>query len=241
MNRGMSRKGTMWIVAAALGFVVSSFATAAEPAEIVERLEKKHNELKTAYVVMETKTSGDGQTVTATNKVWKKKDGKKWKERRTSSAATEAGEGKEKKSAKTDSETVCDGEHCYREMKIGDSVMVFKSKADEEQEYARIHAELKSGTAALKDKEELLEERCAVIEIKTGGKRESQTITYWISEETGLVLKRTETGAGDRKIEVTVTEFELDEEIDDAKFTYKQPEGATVVDTDSLGKAPAKP
>lgn len=230
--------------AIALSSVMFGTVKAEEAAAVVDRLAKKQESIQTVYHAARIVTEESKSTRKSTVKTWRKRAGKTWKFRQASASEVDAKfESKEKQSEIV---TVSDGKDEWREMAVGDKVMVIKSKAqfDPEAELAEIRARLKQGKTKISGPDKVEGFPCTVLEIEGTEGSERFEASYWISEQHGLVLRSKVRRADRLRTEMVTTELKINDELPDSQFAYTPPKDATVVDTDAMAKpqdAPKKP
>lgn len=132
--------------------------------------------------------------------------------------------------------TINDGEFEWREMNAGESVMVFKSKADKADPLADVVEAVKSGQARIKGRESIAEHACIVLEA-TGRKESLFRAIYWISQEHGIVLQSELRRADRIRSEMKTASVTIGEKLPDNHFSYTPAEGVTVIDTGNLGRS----
>lgn len=209
----------------------------ADPAtDLLEKLEKRRAQVRTLQHATRT-TSRAGDVLHETSsRSWEKHTGKSWKIRRSTKVKTSSKGGKSTREVET--LTVVDGKHEWRQMPVGDKTMVFKAKASAVKGLEEVRRALHSGKPRVKGHESIRQEPCVVLEIVGGGTSDRFKATYWISESYGVVLKSTVTRADRSRTEMETTEFAANAPIEDKRFIYEPPEGATVVDTGMIGTTP---
>ncbi len=126
---------------------------------------------------------------------------------------------------------VSDGTHEWREMPIGQTVLVVKSKQMPVEEFASLRRLLVEGKARKRDSEVVAGESCIVIECVGEHDGHTQKSTFWVSKKHGLILRQlTESSDGQRR-EMITTSLEINKTVDTKIFAYAPPEGARVIDT----------
>jgi outer membrane lipoprotein-sorting protein len=204
--------------------------------DLVDRLAKKREGVQSLYHVSRFITEEDKAKRESTLKVWRKKIGSVWKFRQTSSIDSEPKPSNKEKSPEIT--TVSDGQFEWREMKVADSLMVVKSKAstDAAADLNEVRERIKKGETKVGSADKVEGHACAVIEITGTENGDRFQSTYWISEEYGVVLRSRLRRAERSRHEMVTTEIKINDAIPDDKFAYVPPEGATVVDTETMGK-----
>ena len=202
------------------------------PHELVAGLEKRRAKVRTLDHVTRT-ISREGTAIreTTTRSLEKVAD-KGVKSRQESTVKTTDKSGKQTSTVKA--VTVSDGTYEWREMPVGDRMMVFKSKVSRRNPLGDVKRTLGLGRARIKGHESIHRESCVVLEVLAGS-AERFRATYWISESYGVVLKSVILKADSSRTEMDTVEFKVNSPIEDGKFVYRPPDGATVVDTDNLG------
>jgi len=214
-------------------FCISAYSWGGPADESLDKLEKKRTQLRTLYHVTKA-TSRQGDIVReTTTQTWEKRTGKTLKIRRRTKIKTLGKNGKPLSEVET--LTVVDGEYEWRQMPVGDRTMVFKSKVSNLGALNDIRTTLRSGKVRLKGHENIHREPCVVLEVSGGNQSDRFKITYWISESYGVLLKSVSTRADRSRTEMDTAELEVNAAIQDAKFVYTPPEGATVLDTGAIG------
>lgn len=214
------------------GKVVSADALS----DLLDKLEKRREQVRTLHHVTLT-TSREGDVLRKTSgRLWEKRAGESCKTRRAVSIETSQ---KGSKSVnRVETVTVFDGKHEWRQMPVGDKIMVFKAGVSERKGLGEVYAMMGSGRTRMKGRESIRQEPCVVLEVIGGGENDRFRATYWISESYGVVLKSTVMRADRSSTEMETLDFTANEPVKDGLFDYEPPEGATVVDTGQMGKQP---
>lgn len=203
-------------------------------AEALDRLEKKAADVQSIYMATRSTSEEDNTKRQSSFKLWRKKDGAKWKSRMESSVDSQD------KNKQPASVTVSDGVYEWREVQVGDTTMIFKSKAASAaaSDFTEIRSRLKNGEAKIKDRDKVEGHACTVIEVSGTENGNRFQATYWISDDHGLFL-RSRVERSDRfKSDTVATEIEVNKPIAESKFAFTPPPGATVIDTESMQGAP---
>jgi len=217
-----------------LPFCISAYSWGGPTDESLDKLEKRRTQLRTLYHVTKA-TSREGDIVrNTTTQTWEKRAGKTLKIRRSTKIKTLGKSGKPLSEVET--LTVVDGKYEWRQMPVGDQTMVFKSKVSRQGALNDIRATLRSGKGRIKGHENIHREPCLVLEVSGGNQGDRFKVTYWISESYGVLLKSVNTRADRTRTGMDTTEFTVSAAVEDAKFVYTPPEGATVLDTEAIGK-----
>ncbi|UCC31437.1 MAG: hypothetical protein JSU86_04005 [Phycisphaerales bacterium] len=217
-----------------LPFCISASARGEPADEFLDKLERRRTQLQTLHQVTKA-TSREGDIVReTTTQTWEKRTGKTLRIHRSTKIKTLKKGGKPVSEVET--LTVVDGEHEWRQMPVGDRTMVFKSKVSDLGALNDIRATLRSGKGRITGRENIHREPCVVLEVSGGDKSDRFKATYWISESYGVLLKSVSTRADRSRTEMDTAELEVSAAIQDTKFVYTPPEGATVLDTGSIGE-----
>lgn len=128
---------------------------------------------------------------------------------------------------------VLDGEYKWGQLEAYGDVQVTRERARIETPLAGLRAACARGRARLLPGEEFLDEPCAVIEVRQGEGERETTITFWIAEEHGTVLKTVQVDPDGGRTEMYALSFKLNVPIEEDKFRYVPPEGVRVRDLDA--------
>lgn len=229
------RKLSLYAFCPAAAVIVAAMPCLAdEPADLVKRLAEQRAKIGTLHQVTTETTQTKGTTTKVTVDLWEKRDGDVVKQHVTRETVKSGAGSAAQSSDPVRAVSVSDGKASWRQMKVGDGCLVVKSKATPTDEFRALRDKIKDGRARSKDGGKVAGHECVLIEV-AGGKDSSRfKDSYWISEKFGLILKRSYASAGGEKKELTTTELTIGEPIDDGKFTYTPPAGATVLDTDAM-------
>jgi len=216
--------------------VLGSLASAGEPQtanDLLPRLQKRRERVRTLYHKTTTTVKDRSGSLTRTVTVETWEHCKDEKRRFRTVSRTQSGVAAEAEPRLTESLTVSDGTHTWREVHRGDSVLVIKSAT--EPDSADFSGLLKAGRAKIMKQEKINEEPCFVIETVADRPNGKSTARYWICESYGLILKSV-IQQRDGSVAETVTDaLTVNEPLSDVTFTYEPPEGARVLDADALG------
>lgn len=216
-------------------FLLLSAPGWAEPVkELLDRLEKQRAHAATIYHVTESKIHDGVSIRMSTTKMWEKRTDTLVKLRLATVTTTLDTKGKQ--IGKVEMLTVSDGKREWRQMPVGDKVMVFASALSNKRPLHNLRDALSRGKVRLKGREHIARQPCVVLEATDARKSGRYKATYWVSESYGVVLKSLVIQGDRSRTEVTTSEFTINEPIDDAKFSYSPPPDATVLDTNAIGK-----
>jgi hypothetical protein len=202
--------------------------------ELLDRLQKRRDKVRTLYHVTRTRARDGAATRETTTQIWEKQFDKMRKSRWVAEAKMhkkDPGQGRKEKTL-----TVSDGKHEWRELLVGGKIMVFKARVSETEPLDEVRRALHSGNSRMKGSESIHGEACVVLNVTGGGRRDRLDATYWISEAYGVVLKSVITKADRTRTEMDTVEFKVNAPIEDEKFSYEPPDDATVLDTDTFGR-----
>ncbi len=206
-----------------------------EPAELLKKLAERRVQVKSLHQITIEKTKATEGSATVMVELWEKRDGKTLKQHVVrESAKGKAGDKTLGKAAR--SVTLTDGKTAWREVPIGESKLVVKSKPSPTDEFSEIKQRLSDGRARSKSGGKVKDLECVLFEIVGSGKADSFKASYWVSEKYGIILKRTYNAADGTHSELITTELKINEPVDDAKFAYTPPAGASVIDTEAMTK-----
>ncbi|MFQ5413481.1 MAG: outer membrane lipoprotein carrier protein LolA [Phycisphaerae bacterium] len=216
-------------------------ARAVSPEELVEKLSKRYQALRSIYTVTTTVTTpaGAGRPTTVTRKLWLKRDGDVVKTRIVSRSAGKGGGGRT--SGGSGRVAISDGHTSWREIRVQGRTMVFKSPAVVKDPLDDLGKRLAHGRGKVLKRETIAGEACVLLEITFGQKRRTRKETYWLSERYGVVMKSLRVLPDGSTSETTTSQLTVNQPIADAQFTYAIPDGATVVDTATIGGRSAAP
>lgn len=216
-----------------LPFCISTSARGEPADKFLDKLEKRRTQLQTLHHVTRA-TSQEGDIVReTTTQTWEKRTANTLRINRRTKIKTSKKGGKPVSEVET--LTVVDGKHEWRQMPVGDRTMVFKSTVSDLGALNDIRTTLRSGKGRITGRENIHREPCVVLEVSGGNKSDRFKATYWISESYGVLLKSVSTRADRSRTEMDTAELEVNAGIQDAKFAYTPPEGATVLDTGAIG------
>ena len=167
------------------------------------------------------------------------RSGKTWKTRVMSTGKI-AGKG-DKEANSTDTLTVCDGEHEWRQTAVKEKVMVFRSKATVPDPLSVLREAARAGQLRVTGHEHIVRQPCVVFEARGERTRGQPKATYWVSEAHGVILRSKIIRGSGSEVEVITSEFQVNEPIEDDKLAYTPPDGATVIEVDAIGGQPDKP
>jgi outer membrane lipoprotein-sorting protein len=216
--------------------LAASPSLAEDPAELLRKLQERRDEVRALRHVTTT-VHRDGDVVKEVKtKTWEQRTDKTVK-RRVLTTTTTRQEGKDAgKAAEVHSLTVSDGKAEWRELPMGDGKLVVKSKPVKTDPFKEIRDAVRADNARIRGRERINDERCVVIETIGKVRKERFKATYWICERAGLILKTDIKRPNRSSSEMTTEELEIDGRIKEKRFAYTPPAGATVVDTDAIGK-----
>ena len=232
--------GWSWVGVLAAA-VLTPACAADEIGDLLAKLETRRAAVKTLHHAVKVKSIEGDVTREVTTEVWEQRDGDLTKTRIERATRTSGGDSKTAKS-KQDlrTVTVSDGKREWREIPMGTSVMVVKTTPAPVPAFQEIRSAIRGGKARLAEKATVDGHACLVIEVVGGEEGDRFKGSYWITERHGVVLKSVVKRSDRSTTERTTTVFEVDKPVDSAKFVYTAPEGAVVVDTDTMGSTPKK-
>ena len=130
---------------------------------------------------------------------------------------------------------VIDGEYKWGQFEAYDEVRVTREKVDPQVPLAALRKACQRGRARLLPAEELLGHNCVVLEVQYGQGDQLATVTFWIAEAYGAILKMirddARTGA---HTEMAATSLYVNQPVDEELFLYRPPEGVKVQDLDKI-------
>jgi len=217
-------------MAAAL-LLMPTLVLAAPARDVLPSLEKRRARVRNLHHKTETTIKDEKGSVirTLVLETWEHRDGdtRRFKTVSRSHTPKSGGDDADKKKA-TESVTVSDGKHVWREVRRGDTLMVVKSGGDPAPN--ELESLSRASRALVMGEERVDGHPCIVIESRTKHGGESGSAKYWVSESYGIIL-RSKVKQRDGSTSVTTTKhLEINEPLSSVKFTYSPPEGATVVD-----------
>ncbi len=223
-------------VAALVLLTFAGPARGAPLAELLDRLQKQRARVQTVQMTTKSTSRQTDVTRISTIRTWEKRDGEVRKSRVLSETAIGTKPRKGVKSKVSIALTVLDGKWEWRQTRVRESIMVFKSRPATRNEFDRLRDKVRRGDARIKGKETIIGQPCVILEIVSGKGGRRARSTYWISESHGLILKSIVTNADRTSMEMTTTALQVNEPIADAKFAYTPPAGATVIDMEGFGQ-----
>lgn len=219
-----------------LGLVATPVA-AETVEELLEKLQAKRVQVLTFHQEKRT-TLREGETTReSTVSRWEKRSGGTVRTRVVTKTITRKKGAKD--AVETETLAVYDGKNEWRQIPVAGKTMVFRTKAGARTDLDEVRAAIAEGKARIKGREHILRESCVVIEILSSGRGTGFKATYWVSEKYGIVLTSVSRRADRTGMEMVTTKLEVNEPIDDAKFTYTPPANATVLNADAVEKKPS--
>jgi hypothetical protein len=214
---------------------------AEEVEELLSKLEKQRQQLRTLHLVTKTLTHGlqaTGAPVTKETiiETWEKRDAQIIKRRVQSTTKNTP----DSKGANPATEmrflSVSDGQTEWTEMPMQTRTVVYKSTPSPRDEFYEIRNYLREGKGRIRHRETIHGQSCVIVDVVSEQQDKRYKSTFWISEELGVVLrsalKRDDQGVWEK----STVELKTNEPIDDSKFSYTPPEGTQVIDADAMKK-----
>ena len=220
--------------------LAAATAEASLPRELLDKLEKRHAQVRTIHSIATAKTTTRGKSDVKTNRqeTWLRRSGKKVQSKiLTTATGARSADRSEDSAPKM---IVSDGTSTWSEFRSKAGVMVIKSASKPNDPLSTIRESMRRARASVTGRETIAGEQCAVLEIvfkdrSRGSSQPPRKETYWLTERHGIVVKRVVQVPDGVTKETTITELEVNQPIDDAVFNYTPPEGADVIDTATIG------
>lgn len=132
---------------------------------------------------------------------------------------------------------IIDGTYQWSQQTIkaddGDRIKVTKKKVTPNAPLASIRIMCAQGQVIQNPFEELLGQRCAVIEVVIGEGTAGSRTMFWISEECGALLQMTKDDTIGSRTRMTVDSIEVNVPVDEKLFAYAPPPDVDVIDLDA--------
>ena len=227
-----------WLVGLLVLFVTVP-CVAKEVEELLSKLEKQRQQLRTLHLVTKTLTHGLQATGAPATKetimeTWEKRDAQVIKRRMQSTIKTAASNEGAKPAAEMRFLTVSDGQTQWTEMPLQTGRVVYKSTPSPRDEFYEIRGYLREGKGRIRHRETIHGQSCVIVDMVSEQQGKRYKATFWISEESGVVLrsalKRDDQGVWEK----STVELKINEPIDDSKFSYTPPDGTRVIDADAM-------
>ncbi len=219
----------------ALAFSILPFTVRASDAEkLLKSLEERRGKVKSLHTVSETAIRQHEALSKTRFEYWELTAANVRKTRRVERTETSK-KGKDKPTI-SQSVSVSDGEFLWSELSDTAGKMVIKSVATASDDFGSLRDVMRTGKARTRPGEELLGMKTVVIEVVGSGAGASFKATYWIGEKNGILLKSRMTKSDGSRVETDTSVCEIDRKIPESTFAYTTPDGATVIDTTTIGR-----
>lgn len=209
----------------------ASSSMADDPAEILKKLAARRAEVKSLDHVTETIIRTEEASRKIKSHLVEERSGGQIKFRLLEETkATSVG----KKEATTSSLTVCDGTTQWQQKQVPGASFVIKSLCAPPKPLGKLLAQAKGAKTRIRAGDTVHGLRCQVVDIV--GERDGHPFkaTYWITDDSGLVVRSAEVDAGGRRIEMDTISLKVNEPVDPLRFAYEPPSDATVIDTGTM-------
>jgi len=221
------------MISCVIGILATPAVKAESVTELLEKLEVKRKQVRSLYLessmtVTQYSTQKQPTTLSHETKQWERCADEKCKSRSESKSTTVHVAGANKQIIETETLTVSDGATEWSQHKHGDKTTVMKRKPAPDTTFEEIRTALEEGGIARLPDETLLGHSCVVLDVDHY--LTSTKIKYWITEEHGIPLRAVSDHGLLRNMEMIVKAVKVNEPIDDALFSYKPPEGASIME-----------
>lgn len=221
----------------AAGSVYSPPVAAQSVQQMVSELEAKYRAIETIVMTRRHVATQPKVDKESTTRMWVSNRGGQQRyriESVTKATVTVKGEARVTETVVTE---VCDGRTLWAEQETPAGLRVVKSKSRIKDFYAGVRVVCGAGEPELLEAATVAGQKCVVIRNEiVRGRGLEETITYYVSEANGMIMKTVrELKWGLKQVE-EITSLEVNVEVDDSLFSYRPPEGAKVVDLDLLKK-----
>jgi hypothetical protein len=130
---------------------------------------------------------------------------------------------------------VIDGDTKWGQFEVYDEIRVTRETVDPQVPLAALREACQRGRARLLPAEELLGHKCVVLEVQYGEGEQLTTVTFWVAEAYGTILKMIRfDGRSKAHIETVATSLYVNQPVDEELFRYRPPEGVKVQDLDAF-------
>lgn len=207
--------------------------------ELITRLEKQEASLKTWELNGTTTMKGSFMSMDSTMKqvASRTADGAVKMRMEVKGKSTIMGASEPQEMAQT---MVSDGKIMWSEQKAMGQTQVAKMAADPKMasQFGQFREMIKEEgvTATVKGTEEVNGEPCTVLEIARKDGDQTTTVTNWISDKSGLMLKMTMTSPMMGEVVTTITSYKINESVDESLFSYTPPAGVQVNDLTAMAE-----
>jgi hypothetical protein len=127
---------------------------------------------------------------------------------------------------------VVDGTYKWSQMELYDEVQVTREKAVPQKPLAALRSACRNEQARILPPEEFLGYKCAVIEVRYVRGKRVTTVTFWVSESLGTILKTLRIDYDGARTEMNALSLEVNPKLDESLFRYTPPKGVKVKDLD---------
>lgn len=219
----------------ALAFAIVPFTVRASDAEkLLKSLEERRGKVNSLHSVAETAVRQQQVLHKTRIEYWEQTAANIRKTRRAE--RTETSEKGKDKPKISQSVSVSDGQFLWSELGDTGGTMVIKSIATAGDDFGGLRDVMRRGKARTRPGEKILGMKTVVIEVVGGGAGASFKATYWIGEKNGIFLKSRVTNSDGSRSETNTSVCEIDRKIPESTFAYTTPDGATVIDTTTVGR-----
>lgn len=235
-GRLSTRRMPVLLSVAVLIFPVAS-SMADDPIEILKKLAARRAEVKSLDHVTKTVVQRDGHVrKTKSHRIEDRSSGQLRFRLREETVTTDL----DKKEATISSLTVCDGTTQWLQKHVADRAFVIKGQCIVPKPLGDVLALAKGAKTRLRAGDTIHGQRCQVVDIV--GKRDDKSFkaTFWITDESGLVVRSAEVDSGGLRIEMDTISLKINEPIAPSRFEYEAPAGAMVVDTRTMNSSRKK-
>lgn len=219
-------------LAACAILLCGAVAFAETPDELVARLSAKYQALKSFQLTQVTKLTSASDSTMGTSKTWVVRDGGKMK-MRTEVEMSQTMKGNE--SMKNEYVLVSDGTVAYREMTSKGKKSVTKMAATKDsldpKNYPQMFA---MGETTVKGSDTVEGQKCTLVEVDAAKSGMGSKLSYWFSDDTGLLVKLKGGSGPLGEMDVVVKDVKTNVDIPAEKFTYTPPADVVVTDMSKL-------
>lgn len=221
---------TRTISIVAFGFLVGVGMAQTPPEDTSERLaslKKKREAVKTLHTIGTSVTRSASGSREFRIETWEKNQGESHKLRREVTSIANPGTPEATSTAPT--LVVKDGANAWREVDAKGKKMVFRSTPKKRTEYHELESVASKGVVRFRDGGTIINVPCVLVEIGQKANPDDIIASYWIAEQSGVVLKSTVKSDGAAVTDWTASDVEVDAEISDTRFSYKPSYDAQVI------------
>lgn len=209
-------------------FGAAQVLAADDSAERLAALKKKREALATLHLIGTSLARSAAGTRELRIETWEKNHGESHKLRREVTGKANPGTADESTTATT--LVIKDGTNAWREVGTAEKKVVFRSTPKKRTEYHELESIAEKGIVKIREGESFINQPCVVVDVRHKANPDDVIASYWISEKYGVVLKSTVKSDDATVTEWAASDIQVDEEISDAKFSYKPSYDAQVIE-----------